>query len=191
MGLSNELSCEAGSFSCCHLIPHGCFQSEVWGFISPCWSPGLRGLFRSPTVPPGSSMRECGAVASASCSLACPGPQSATSLGPPDAPLLWVLSPRLPASAPPTSLDECFFFISLVVRLPYSSIFCQFLLFLFLNCCCPSFGCVRRDSVSTYASILAGVYLFLNHVAKMGWSVAGTSRHREGSNINKFPLLEN
>ena len=26
--------------------------------------------------------------------------------------------------------------------------------FLFLNCCCPSFGCVRRCSVSTYASIL-------------------------------------
>ena len=28
--------------------------------------------------------------------------------------------------------------------------------FLFLNCCCPSFGCTRRHSVSTYASILAG-----------------------------------
>ena len=27
--------------------------------------------------------------------------------------------------------------------------------FLFLNCCCPSFGCVRRQSVPTYASILA------------------------------------
>ena len=27
--------------------------------------------------------------------------------------------------------------------------------FLFLNCCCPSSGCVRRHSVSTYASILA------------------------------------
>ena len=37
---------------------------------------------------------------------------------------------RLPISAPPTGLDECFFFISLVVRLPYSSIFCQFWLFL-------------------------------------------------------------
>ena len=30
----------------------------------------------------------------------------------------------LPISVPPTGLDECFFFISLVVRLPYSSIFC-------------------------------------------------------------------
>ena len=28
--------------------------------------------------------------------------------------------------------------------------------FLFSNCCCPSFGCARRCSVSTYASILAG-----------------------------------
>ena len=28
--------------------------------------------------------------------------------------------------------------------------------FLFLNCCCPSFGCARRHSVSTYAPILAG-----------------------------------
>ena len=36
---------------------------------------------------------------------------------------------RLPVSTPPTSLDECFFFISLVVGLPYSSIFCQFWLF--------------------------------------------------------------
>ena len=28
--------------------------------------------------------------------------------------------------------------------------------YLFLNCCCCSFGCGRRHSVSTYASILAG-----------------------------------
>ena len=35
----------------------------------------------------------------------------------------------LPVSAPPTGLNECFFFISLVVGLPYSSIFCQFWLF--------------------------------------------------------------
>ena len=39
-------------------------------------------------------------------------------------------SPRLlapsPGVRPSYRLDECFFFISLVVRLPYSSIFCQF-----------------------------------------------------------------
>ena len=37
--------------------------------------------------------------------------------------------PWLPVSAPPTGLDECFFFNSLVVVLPYSSIFWQFWLF--------------------------------------------------------------
>ena len=62
--------------------------------------------------------------------------------------------PWLPVSTPPTGLDECF--NSLVVRLPHSSIFCQFWLLLFSNCCCPSLGCVRRHSVSPYAFILAG-----------------------------------
>ena len=37
--------------------------------------------------------------------------------------------PQLPISAPPTCLDEYFFFHSLVVRFPYRSIFCQFWLF--------------------------------------------------------------
>ena len=62
-----------------------------------------------------------------------PSPQSYASLGLPATALPWVLSTQLLVSAPPTSLDECFFFNSLVVRLPYSSIFCQFCLFLFLN----------------------------------------------------------
>ena len=35
----------------------------------------------------------------------------------------------LPVSTPPTGLDECFFFNSLVVRLPFSLIFWQFWLF--------------------------------------------------------------
>ena len=65
--------------------------------------------------------------------------------------------PWLPVSTPPTGLDECFFFISLVVRLPYSWIFCQFwLFFVFKFVVVLCFGCVRRRSVSTYASILAG-----------------------------------
>ena len=123
MGLSNKLSCEVGSFSCCHLNPHWCFQSEVCGFISPRRSPRLHGLLHSPNVPPGLSVRECGAAGSASCSLTCPVPQSATLLGPPAATLPQVLS------TPPTGLDECFFFFSSVVGLPHSSIFCQFRLF--------------------------------------------------------------
>ena len=54
-----------------------------------------------------------------------------SNVGPP-APLA-TASPGLPAtalpqvlSAPPTGLDECFFFNSLLVGLPYSLIFCQF-----------------------------------------------------------------
>ena len=45
--------------------PHGCFRSEVWGFISLCWNPGVRGLLCSPAVPLGVSMCECGAAGSA------------------------------------------------------------------------------------------------------------------------------
>ena len=36
--------------------------------------------------------------------------------------------------------------------------------FLFLNCCCPFFGCVRRHSVSPYASVLAQGLVCLNSV---------------------------
>ena len=101
MGLSNDLSCEAGSFSCCLPNPHRRFQSEVWGFISLRWSPGLRGLLRSPPLGPiylcvnvtprgatrrsacpalrysesgplGLSVQECGAAGSASGQTACP-----------------------------------------------------------------------------------------------------------------------
>ena len=62
--------------------------------------------------------------------------------------------PLLLISTPPTSLDECFFYNSLVVRLPYSSIFWQlWLFFSFLNLLLSFFGCVRKQSISTYASI--------------------------------------
>ena len=115
VGLSNKLSCEAGSFSCCRLNPHRRF-----GVLFPC--AGTLGcavclipqLFllvylhtevEPPTLP-----------AAALPALVLQLPQQ-------------VLSTRIPISAPPTSLCECFFFNSLVVRLPYSSIFCQFWLF--------------------------------------------------------------
>ena len=80
MGLSNELSCEAGSFFHCCLNPHRCFQSEALRLYFPCWSPGLCGLSRSPVVPPGLPARECGTTQSASHHLAtsslssCPSP---------------------------------------------------------------------------------------------------------------------
>ena len=65
-------------------------------------------------------------------------PHSA-SLGPATA--TRVLSALVPFSAPPTGLDVCFFFISLVS---------DFLAFRFS----VSSGCGRRHSVSTYTSIL-------------------------------------
>ena len=38
-GLSNKLSCQAGSFSCCHLNPHRCFQSEALMIYFPALGP--------------------------------------------------------------------------------------------------------------------------------------------------------
>ena len=166
MGLSNS-PVRLGIFPAAASTPMGFFNQRFEALFSLRWSPGLCGLLHSPAIPPGLSMRECGAAGSAShhfvgyatCSLACPIQQSATLLGPPAAALPQVLSTWLPVSASPTSLDEYFFFISLVVGLQFSvSSGC----FLFLNCC-PSFDCGRRHSVSTYTSILAGsrVSLFL------------------------------
>ena len=76
--------------------------------------------------------------------------------GPPATTLPWVLSTRLPISAPPTGLDECFFFNSLVVRLPYSSIFWQFCLVFVFKFVVVLFLVVRGGTV---------VYLCLH----LGW----------------------
>ena len=106
--------------------PHRCFQSEVWGIISWSWSPGLCSLSRSPVFSPSLSACKCGTTCFASCSLAW-FVSSCLAMSP----LHRSCAPQLPVSAPPTDLDECFFFKSLVVRLTYSWIFCQFWVFLF------------------------------------------------------------
>ena len=132
------------------------------------WSPALRGLFRSPPFVWFICARMWGrgvlpaalpAPFSATLSLAllvylCAnvGPQGllvlrlpvpfvphSASLSPATA--TRVLSTRVPVSAPPTSLDECLFSISLVLD------------FLALQFSVSS-GCARRRSVSTYAAIL-------------------------------------
>ena len=59
-----------------------------------------------------------------------------------------VLSAPVPVSAPPSGLDVCFFFIYLVL---------DFLAVRFS----VSSGCVRRCSVSTYATILVLLFLLL------------------------------
>ena len=77
--------------------------------------------------------------------------------------MFWSWPPWLPVSTPPASLDECFFFNSLIVRLPYSSMFCIAVLVVFcFQICCPSFTCARKQNLSAYTSILArSVCLFL------------------------------
>ena len=102
------------------LFPHtgilGCMVCLVPQLFLPVYLPVNVGPSSPPT-----------AASVTSCSTPHPAPQSATLLGAPTTAMSSVLSARqLPVSAPPTSLDECFFFNSLVVRLPYSSIFCQF-----------------------------------------------------------------
>ena len=71
MGLSNKLSCKSGSFSCI-LNPHRFFQLEVLRIYFPVLESGLRGLSRSPVVPPGLSARKCRTTRSASCCLPSP-----------------------------------------------------------------------------------------------------------------------
>ena len=104
-------------------------------------------LSHSPVVPSGLSACKCGITLSTSHCLALPvlQPPPCYTFSLPTCPSrfncmrMWDCpvcqpSPRplcqpLPISAPPTGLDECFFFNSLVVRLPYSLIFCQFWLY--------------------------------------------------------------
>ena len=80
--------------------PAGVFN-QSFEALFPKLNPGLRGLLHFLAVPPGLSMSKCGAAGSASCSLACPGPQSTTLLGPPATTLLRVLS--APAACPSPS----------------------------------------------------------------------------------------
>ena len=162
MGLSNDLSCEAGSLSCCRPNLHGCSQSEARGFISPPWRPGVHGLLCflpfvqficvqmwghgvlpaalpapfSATLSPALSVYLCVNV----------GPQGllVVRLPAPFFPHSSSLSPTTATqvlSAPPTGLDVCFFFIYLVSD------------FLALRFSVSS-GCARRRSVSTYTAIL-------------------------------------
>ena len=130
VGFSSDVSYEAGSFSHCCLNPHRCFQSEAlrlyfctlqpwvgWSLLFPSCSSWFNcmQMWDCPVHKP--PFRLVHQHRLARCSP-CPSPLAAA--------LPRVLSTRLPISTPPTSLDECFFFNSLVVRLPYSSIFGQF-----------------------------------------------------------------
>ena len=129
--------------------PYGRFQSKVWGFISLCWSPGLRSLLCSTPPPPFILVDLCangGLQGLLVVRLPAPFVPHAASLG--TATATRVLSAPVPISAPPTSLDVCFFFIYLVSD------------FLAVRFFVSSFY-ARRHSVSTYTAILVLPQIFL------------------------------
>ena len=149
MGQPTPLHCGAvcggvvreGTILIAQLLPHfkrlalslttttvtGFYCQRFWGFICIVLEPWVHGLFHFPVVPPSLSSCECETAQYTNCCLEYQVCQ----------PLLCLISslPWLPISTPPTSHDECFFFNSLVVGLPYSSIFWQFWVFFFLIGC--------------------------------------------------------
>ena len=138
MGLSNDLSCEAGSLLLPPQPPRA-FSIRGLRLYFPALEPWVAGSALLPAVCP---VYLCGNV----------GPQGllvvrlpalfvphSASLG--RAMATQVLSTPVPVSAPPTGLDEYLFFISLVLD-PLALRFSV------------SSGCARRRSVSTYAAIL-------------------------------------
>ena len=172
MGLSNDLSCEAGSFSCCCLTPKG-FSISGLRLYFPGLEPWVLGCSVCFAPPPVLVVYLCADVGPpcgvCQLQLACPVPQSTSLLGPPAA-SVHQLPPCRESSQPSClSLPLLPVWINVSSLSPWLSDFqtirfsSNFGCFLFLNCCCPCFGCARRHSVSTYTSILGGspIYLFL------------------------------
>ena len=62
MGLSNDLSCEAGSLSCCRPNPHGYFHSRGLRLYFPALEPWVIWSATLPAIRPGLSVLECGAA---------------------------------------------------------------------------------------------------------------------------------
>ena len=121
VGLSSELSCETGSFSCCLNTHSFFFQSEVLRLYFPTLEPWIARPACSTVVPPHLSSCKYGATQSANHSLAQPV------LQPP--PCCMSSLPQMPVSAPPSSLNKYFFFNCFTVGFPHSLIFWQFELF--------------------------------------------------------------
>ena len=72
MGLSNDLSREAGSLSCCHPQPPPAFSIRGLRLYFPELEPWVARSASLPAVCPGLSMHECGASGSATRCSACP-----------------------------------------------------------------------------------------------------------------------
>ena len=136
-GSLQQLSCEAGSFSCHHNL-HRFLQPEVLRL----YFPSLKSwVVQCVSLPSCSSwfihmqMWDCPVCQSLPCHMSSP--------------------PWLLISTPTASLNECFFFNSLVVRLPCSMIFWQFWLFFVYKFVVVLLLVVGGGKV-TYISILAG-----------------------------------
>ena len=126
VGLSNELSCEVGYFSSCS--PHRFLPSEILRLYFLMLEPWI---VWSVSLPSCSSQLCACKCETTRCCLTHPGLQL---------PPFHVSSlPQLPISILPTGLDECFFFKSLVLRLPYNLIFWQFWLFFVFKFLLPFF----------------------------------------------------
>ena len=147
MGLSNDLSRDAGSLSCCCPNPPRAFSIRGLRLYFPEQEPWVTWSASLPAVHPVYLWVNVGPQGLLVVRVPAPFVPHSASLGPATATL--VLSTLVPISAPPTGLDECLFFISLVsdplaVRFSVSS------------------GCARRLSVSTYTAIL--VLSFLKYI---------------------------
>ena len=137
MGLSNELSCEAGSFSL-HCNPHRFLQWEVLRLSFP-----MLGSWVVQSV----SFPSCSSLFISMWMWDHPLHQL---------PSCWPGLLPLHPSCPSPPLLPVWYFLT-----PWLSDFhtVQFSgssgCFCFWICCWPSFGCGRKQSISTYASILA------------------------------------
>ena len=133
MDISNKLSLEAGGFSH-HFNPHRIFSVRGFENLFLCSGTLSCAVCLTPQLVLPIYLQA---------NVGLPNLPTAASLGlPATAFTVPVLQPlpcqessqaQLPTSAPPTSLDECLCFNSLVVKLLYSSILWQFWLFFILN----------------------------------------------------------
>ena len=130
------LGCEV-CFAPCHLSSLSMFECGAAVCYPHSACPALH---NSESSPLGLPVCECGATGSANGQTACALPPALCLSGSRHSHRR-PLSTLVPVSAPPTGLDECLVFISLVL---------DFLAVRFS----VSSGCARRRSVSTYAAIL-------------------------------------
>ena len=170
MGLSNELSSEAGSFSTAASTATGVFSQRSEALFPQAGALGCAVCFASPAFLPVYLCVNVGSQGLPATTLwglpAAAWPAHSTiRLLAGSARCCLASSPLRPCCRSPRLLLVWMNVSSLspwlsdfhTVRFSVSS-GC----FLFLNCCCPSFGCARRHSVSTPPSWPEVLFFFLN-----------------------------